>query len=121
MGAMSPVNRGRENAKSRRSNGRTLRLVEALPESCDCPACSGEVPDLEAVVAGVTAGAAEIFAVEDPLDAELFGAALLATGELAGEAFTAELLPALAEAKSLTALLAIEAVGGSAATAGAAK
>jgi len=119
---MSPVSRGRKNAKPRRSNRRDLRLVEAVPEEpCDCPACAGEAPDLEAVVASVTAEAAQLFAVEDPFEAELFGATLMGTAGLAGDAFTDELVPALAAAKSLTALLAIEAVGGAAATGGAAK
>ena len=117
---MSPVSRGRKSPKSRPSNRRDLRLVEAVPESCDCPVCTG-APDLEAVVASVTAEAAELFAVEDPFEAELFGATLLGTAGLAGAAFTEELVPALAAARSLTALLAIEAVGGSAATGGAAK
>jgi len=117
---MSPVSRGRKNAKPRRSNRPDLRLVEAVPEPCDCPVCAAGAPDLEAVVAGVTAEAAELFAVEDPFEAELFGATLLGTAGPAGDAFTEELVPALAAAKCLTALLAIEAVGGSAATAGAA-
>jgi hypothetical protein len=117
---MSPVSRGRKNAKSRRPNQPDLRLVEPVPETCDCPVCS-DAPGLDAVVASVTAEAAEFFAVEDPLEAELFGATLMGTAELAGDAFTEELVPALAAAKSLTALLAIEAVGGSAATAGATK
>jgi len=118
---MSPVSRGRKHAKSRRSDRRDLRLVDAVPaEPCDCPVCSAGAPELEAVVAGVTAEAAELFAVEDPFEAELFGAALMGTAGLAGEAFTEELVPALVAAKSLTALLAIEAVGGPTATGGAA-
>lgn len=97
-----------------------LRLVEPIPESCDCPVCA-DPPDLDAVVAGVTAEAGELFAVDDPFEAELFGASLMGTARLAGDAFLDELVPALAEARCVTALLAIEAVGGREATAGAAQ
>ena len=109
---MSPVSRDRKS----RSH---LRLVEAVPATCDCPVCSGP-PSLEDVVASVTADAEALFAVEDPFEAELFGAELLGTAALAGDAFIDELVPALAAANCLTALLAVEAVGGSAATGGAA-
>jgi hypothetical protein len=88
-----------------------------VPEECDCPACSSAEFDPEAFVADLTASAVDLSAVEDALEAELFGATLVAAGELAGEGFAAamaeDVFPALvklATPESLCVLLAIDAV-----------
>jgi len=66
----------------------------------------------------LVAGAADVLTVDDPLEAELFGATFLAAGDLAGEGFaealTEGIVPAVAEAgtaESLALLIALDAVG----------
>ncbi|HEV7961699.1 MAG TPA: plasmid pRiA4b ORF-3 family protein [Actinoplanes sp.] len=115
---MSPVSRGRKRAKSRGSGQRIVRAVEpAVPEVCDCPACSGEDFDAQDLTNDLVSGAADLLKADDPLDAELFGAALLSAGDLAGEGFAEVLadgiVPAVAEfatPESLAVLLALDAV-----------
>ncbi len=127
-GPVSPVSRGRKREKSRRSDRRILRPVVAGPEECDCPACSGTKHDPQAFIDDLTASAAEILTVDDPLSAELFGASFVAAGELAGEGFAEALaegiVPALAQLStpaSLGVLLAIDTVEGGAGAADAAR
>ncbi|WP_211192787.1 plasmid pRiA4b ORF-3 family protein [Actinoplanes sp. TBRC 11911] len=88
------------------------------PDECDCPACSGMPLDAEEFLDDLLDSAADLVALEDPLDVELFGATVIAAGELAGEAsfreeLTGGIIPALAAAatpESLALLLAIDAV-----------
>lgn len=54
-------------------------------EGCDCPACSGFDP--EQFMDDLVADAADLLGSENPLDAELLGATLLAVGELSGDEF----------------------------------
>ncbi|MEU4218740.1 plasmid pRiA4b ORF-3 family protein [Actinoplanes sp. NPDC026623] len=124
---MSPVSRRRKNEKSRRSDQRILRTVPAVPQECDCPECSDPDFDPQAVIDDLAAGIAGILAVDDPLEAELYGANFVAAGESAGEGFAEALseaiVPALAQMStpaSLGVLLAIDAMdgGGAAAVAG---
>jgi hypothetical protein len=114
---MSPVSRGRKNAKSRRVDRRVLRPVPDLPGECDCPECSGTEFDPAAFITELTATAADLFAVEDLLEAELFGASFVAAGERAGEGFMEALpegiipaVPQLSTPESVAVLLAIDAV-----------
>jgi len=119
---MSPVSRGRKprNARSNRSGQRILSVVPALPEECDCPACSGASgaeADPRVLVGDLAADFAELRELDDPMAAELSGASLVAAGELAGEEFTEALaegiVPALEQLstpESLGVLLAIDAV-----------
>jgi hypothetical protein len=81
---------------------------------------------LQDLVDGLVSGAADLLTAEDPLDLELFGAAFLSAGDLAGEGFAEALsegiVPALAELatpESLAVLLALDAVDGSPAAAAA--
>ena len=116
-GGMSPLSRGRKKAKSRRSVQRVLNPVAEVPEECDCPACSDMRNDPAAFIEDLTAGAADVLTVDDPLEAELFGASFVAAGGLAGEGFPEALsegiVPALAQLstpESLGVLLAIDSV-----------
>jgi len=86
---------------------------------CDCPACSGEDLDPQALIDDLIVGGAELLEAEDPLEAELFAAGFLAAGDLAGEGFAEALsegiTPAVAQLatpESLAVLLALDAVGG---------
>lgn len=81
---MSPVSRGRK----KKSTQRVVRpVVPSAADACDCPACSGEGLDPQQLIDDLVAGAAELLESDDPLDAELVGAAFVALGELAGEGF----------------------------------
>jgi len=119
-GRVSPVSRGRKRAKSRGSGERVLRRVApVVPEICDCPECSGVEIDPQEFVENLVAGAADLLAADDPLEAELFGAALLSAGDLAGvgfaEALADDIVPAVAEfatPEALAVLVAIDAVAG---------
>ncbi|MBU2662470.1 plasmid pRiA4b ORF-3 family protein [Actinoplanes bogorensis] len=98
---MSPVSRGRKKSKSRQPGERVLRAVPAVPEECDCPDCTGEPLD----PAELLPLAADLLAVSDPLEAELFGANVVAAG--------VDVVPALAQShttESVAMLLAIGAV-----------
>ena len=75
--------------------------------------------DPQEFVENLVAGAAELLEADDPLEVELFGAALLSAGDLAGvgfaDALSAEIVPAVAEfatPESLAVLVAIDAVAG---------
>jgi hypothetical protein len=116
---MSPVSRGRKAAKKSRPDQRILRVVPDIPDECDCPGCSGAGFDPGSFVEDVATDGAELLRVEDPLDAEMFGASFVAIGDLAEEGFAETLaeriIPALAERGTpevLAALLAIDAVDG---------
>ncbi|MET0493962.1 MAG: plasmid pRiA4b ORF-3 family protein [Actinoplanes sp.] len=94
---MSPVSRGRKNAKSRGSGQRVVRSVPvAPPEPCDCPACSGEGLDLETLVEGMMISATNLLETDDPIEAELFGASFLAAG-VAGDLPSEEVIAAVTE------------------------
>jgi hypothetical protein len=75
---MSPASRRRKSPKSPHSGQRVLRSVPTVPADCDCPECSGPEFDLAAFVAGLSTALADLLAADDPVDAELFGATLLA-------------------------------------------
>ncbi len=122
--------------KAKRKNPRTSTQRPAtpalfdLPEECDCPACTGAEPDLDQLLDPMAAAAAELYDADDPLDAEILAAMVLATcpsqDEDAVSALVDGLIPALerrADRGSLTLLLAIGAVapdpGGPAAAAAA--
>jgi hypothetical protein len=113
-GVVSPVSRGRKSPKSRQTGVRVIRPAQpAAPEPCDCPACRGEEFDPQELIGDLIADSAELLTVEDPLDAELFGASLVAVNDLAGEEFAAVLaegLAAVGTEKSLAVLLALASV-----------
>jgi hypothetical protein len=119
------VSRGRKGAKSRRTGERVVRpALSAVPDVCDCPDCTGAELNPQELIDGLIADAADLLSTDDPLDVELFGAAFISAGELAGEGFDEALavgiVPAVAEfgtPEALAVLLALAAVdGGPAAT-----
>jgi hypothetical protein len=61
--------------------------VRAVPEPCDCPACTGVEIDPVVLIDDLLQGGADLLEADDPLDAELFGAMFTSAGELAGEGF----------------------------------
>ena len=86
--------------------------------TCDCPECAGADLDLQEFVSDLVAGAAELLKVDDPLEAELFGAVFLALVEQTGEGFEEPLangiVPDIAQQAGPTALavlLALDAAG----------
>src|SRR3954462_2948328 len=115
---MSPVSRRRRNDKPRRSGQRVLRSVPpVVSEACDCPSCTGEELDPQELIDDLVLGGAELLKSVDPLDAELFGAAFVSAGKLAGddfgEALSEGIVPtvaAQATPASLAVLLAISAL-----------
>jgi hypothetical protein len=85
---MSPVSRGRKGKKNTKSTRRpVLPDVFRAPDKCECPTCSGADFDPRRLINELTASAAELVMSEDPLDAEIAGAAFVSIGEIAGEAF----------------------------------
>lgn len=85
---MSPVSRGRKRKATKKSIRRSTPLaVIGMPDECDCPACSGEDFDPQSLLDELIAGGANLIRSEDPLDAEIAGAAFLGIGTAAGESF----------------------------------
>jgi Plasmid pRiA4b ORF-3-like protein len=90
-GAMSPVSRGRKPKKNtnthtgkRTGRGRPpLAAADSPAPSCDCPVCWGEDVDATGLIDSLLGDAASLVASEDPLDAEVAGAALASTVTLA--------------------------------------
>jgi hypothetical protein len=119
-GRVSPVSRGRKgrmNSKSTRPSARSDLF--GGPDQCDCPACSGEDFDPQELIDELIAGAAELVESEDPLDAEIAGAAFVSIGAIAGEEFEEALVggfipefEARANAEALAMVLAIGSVAG---------
>ena len=116
---VSPVSRGRKNARSRGSGQRVVRSVPAAPpEPCDCPTCSGRDLDLETLVEGMMISATNLLGTDDPIEAELFGASFLAAGvagDLPGDevirVMTESIVPAAAKyanREALALLLALD-------------
>ena len=98
-GRMSPVSRGRK-GKNKNKTAKSARQPVALdlfsaPDTCDCPACSGEDFDARRLVDEVLAGAADLVTSADPLEAELAGSVFVSIGAMAGEEFGAEFNEAL--------------------------
>ena len=87
---MSPRSRGRKSRNKKPTPQLvTLRslevqddILELIEDDCDCPACSGEDVNPQQVIDELTVDLAES---EDPLQAELAGAQLVAVAELADQ------------------------------------
>jgi hypothetical protein len=84
---MSPVSRGRQGKKNKKSSRRLALSSFAARIECDRPSCSGEDFDPQRLIDELIAGAVELVEAEDPLDAEIAGAAFVSVGELTGEIF----------------------------------
>jgi len=84
---MSPVSRGRQGKKNKKSSRRLALSSFAARVECDRPSCSGEDFDPQRLIDELIAGAVELVEAEDPLDAEIAGAAFVSVGELTGEIF----------------------------------
>lgn len=84
------------------------------PEPCDCPGCSGTELDPADLIDDLIDGGTHLLAAEDPLEAEMFAANLLALGNQAGEGFPEALaggiVPALEQIGSREALAVLHAV-----------
>src|SRR4051812_34603560 len=95
---MSPVSRGRK-GKNKNKTAKSARRPAALdrfsaPDTCDCPACSGEDVDPGRLIDEVLTGAADLVGSADPLEAEIAGSVFVSIGALAGEEFTEALVDA---------------------------
>src|SRR6266545_2687555 len=92
-GRMSPASRGRKGKQNKKSTRRSvLPEVLSTADECDCPACSGADFDPQQLIDELIAGAADLVESEDPLDAEVVGAAFVSIGALAGEEFEEALI-----------------------------
>jgi len=120
---MSPVSRsrGKQNKRGKQSKRSTRRsappAVVRRPTECDCPACAGEGIDPKQLIDELVAAAVDLVELDDPLDAEILGAAFVSIGAGAGEAFEEALvggfipqLEARATTEALAMLLAMGAV-----------
>jgi len=115
---MSPASRGRKGKQNKKSTRRSvLPEVLSTADECDCPACSGADFDPQQLIDELIAGAADLVESEDPLDAEVVGAAFVSIGALAGEEFEEALIggfipqfEARASSQALAMLLAIGSV-----------
>jgi hypothetical protein len=101
---MSPVSRGRKGKKKPKKSG-SERVIFGAPEPCDCLACTG---DLGGLLDDMLAAADDMVDC-DALDAELFGAGVMALGAGAEQDFALVLVEGL--------IPAIEARSGAAAVA----
>jgi Plasmid pRiA4b ORF-3-like protein len=95
---MSPVSRGRK-GKNKNQTAKSARPPVALdlfsaPDTCDCPACSGEDFDPRRLIDEVLTGAADLVTSADPLEAEIAGSVFVSIGALADEEFTEALVAA---------------------------
>jgi hypothetical protein len=103
---MSPVSRGRK-GRSKKASGR--RRSASAHSVCDCPVCSGELPDREENVAELADGliGTNAFLVDegDPIGPELCGAMLVSFARWAGEDMLVdELIPTIEARGSRAAL-----------------
>lgn len=82
---MSPVSRGRKGRRNKKPARRSVQL-ELLDsgDECRCPECSGFDP--QQVIDDLLADAVDLVGLEDPLDAEIAGAAFMSIGAASGEA-----------------------------------
>jgi hypothetical protein len=116
---MSPAGRGPRGKQNTKSGRRSdLVVVGEVEEKCDCPACSGGELDPEQILAELVDGAADLAACEDPLEAELAGALLVAMAAVGGDdtvpAFAQALIPAIEARGNDAALMMLTAIGGAA-------
>jgi hypothetical protein len=84
---MSPVSRGRKGKRNKTSSRRSVQLdLLDVGDECGRPECSDVDFDPQQVIDGLLADAADLVGLEDPLDAEIAGAAFVSVGAVAGEA-----------------------------------
>jgi hypothetical protein len=108
---MSPASRGRKGKQNRKSTRRiVIPEVLSTADECDCPVCSGADLDPQQLIDELIADAADLVESEDPLDAEVMGAAFVSIAALAGEVFEETLVGGFIpqfEARATTEALAI--------------
>jgi Plasmid pRiA4b ORF-3-like protein len=119
---MSPVSRGRK-GKNKNKTAKSTRRPVALdlfsaPDTCDCPACSGDDFDPRQLIDEVLTDAADLVTSADPLEAEIAGSVFVSIGAMAGEEINEALVggfipefEARACPESVAMLLAIGSVG----------
>ncbi len=114
-GRVSPVSRPRKAKRKKKTQQPTRLEVVGESDVCDCPSCSGADFDEKELIDGIVAGAAELLRSDDPLDAEILGAAFVSIGANAGEAFAEALaegiVPQFEDAASTEALAFLLAIG----------
>jgi hypothetical protein len=119
MSRMSRSRRGKQNKQNKRSTGRSVRPeVVSPPDDCDCPSCSVDF-DPQQLIDELIEAAEDQVGLDDPLYAEILGAAFVSIDAGGGAAFEEALLggfiPALearAATETLAILLAVGAVAG---------
>jgi hypothetical protein len=113
---MSPASRAPRGKQSKKSRRRTdLTVVRSIPGECDCPACSGADVDPEQMISDLLEGAASLAECEDPLDAELAGAAFVSMASSGGDdfetVFVQEFIPQVEARPGPAALAVLTAIG----------
>ncbi|HEX3779662.1 MAG TPA: plasmid pRiA4b ORF-3 family protein [Pseudonocardiaceae bacterium] len=119
---MSPVSRGRKGKKNKKKPSQSaVANPFGAPDQCDCPACSDADLDPQSLADQMVGAGADLLAAEDPLEAELVGAAFVSVGAAAGPAFEDAMVRGLipefearATGEALALLLAIGSVAESA-------
>ena len=82
---MSPVSRGRKGRRNKKSARRSVQLeLLDFGDECRCPECAAVDP--QQVIHDLLADAGDLVGLEDPLDAEIAGAAFVSIGAASGEA-----------------------------------
>jgi Plasmid pRiA4b ORF-3-like protein len=109
---MSPVSRDRKGKKYKKSSQRRPARpdVFSVTDECDCPSCSGADFDPQRLIDELVTGAGELVEDEDPLNAEVVGAAFVSIESILGEVFEEALVEGFIpqfEARASTEALAI--------------
>ena len=97
---MSPAGKRSPRGGSTRSGESDgLSIIAGPGQACDCPACQGEEATPEQFLASLVEGAATLADAQDPLEAELTGAAFVtlasAEGADALQALTKQVIPGI--------------------------
>ncbi len=111
---VSPVSRGRK-GKQKKSTRRTRLVSVSAADECGCPACTGADFDPERLIEDLIESAAELVEAEDPLEAEIAGAAIVALGAPVGamfqEALAGGFVPAFEASGGTGAVAMLRAIG----------
>src|SRR6187200_392909 len=88
---MRPGSSGRK-GKNKNKTAKSARQPVALdrfraPDTCDCPACSGEDFDPRRLIDEVLTGAADLLTSADPLEAEIAGSVFVSIGAMTDDEF----------------------------------
>jgi hypothetical protein len=112
---MVPTSRGRKGKGKTTSRRMPPSPLTDRQQACDCPACAGDVNELDQLAGGLVETGQLLLDAEDPINAEFAGATFAALDGLTGGAFEPtfvdQMLPRLESAADAEALAILLAVG----------